>query len=533
MGGLRDNVVPLFEAGVVSLGSKTLPELLVLTATVVIGAIFSWYTLSWATSPLRHIPGPFAAGWTNVWRLRAIWSDRYPLTIQQLHKKYGPAVRIGPNTVTLDFPELIKTIYGTDGKYHKTSFYASASAIVDGKLLYTIFGEPDPERNARARKPVAKYYTTGAALEIEPHMDRAISEFCSQLDTRFADKSKQAVCDMWQWSLFLIWDLSSSIIFSRRFGYLEQGRDFDGSIKLSATVNSYFQTVGQMPWLDYWLDKNPVRKIGPGTFTSLTQLAFEGYTARLAGTDRKDFDPEHDAPDYLQHFIDAKSQHPDAVDDGAVVAYTMQHIIAGADTTAIVITALVHYVLANPEVHAKVVAEVRAAGLAKDKPVPYTVARQLPYLDAVWHEAIRMQPIAGSLYERHVPSPGLTLPNGVFIPPGTAVGLNPYIASRNTSIFGLDAEEFRPERWLQLPGENTDTWNARLRVQRSVADLIFGAGSRICLGRNLAIVESYKIAATLFNRYDLAHEGKDGGYEMRGGWLRTTKRLMVRVAVRE
>ncbi|KAM7198734.1 benzoate 4-monooxygenase [Naviculisporaceae sp. PSN 640] len=532
MADIKESVLGLSEAAFASLGSKTLPELLILTATVTAVTLFSWFALSLMTSPLRHVPGPFLAKFTNLWRLFAIWSDRYPLTIQQLHKKYGPVVRIGPNTVTLDFPELIKTIHGTDGKFRKTGFYASASAVVDGNLIYTLFGEPDPGRHAQARRPVNKFYTTGAALELEPHMDDAIRELCSQLDKRFAETD--AVCDMWQWSLFLIWDLSSHIIFSRGFGYLEHGRDFDKSIALSATINSYFQTVGQMPWLDWWLDKNPIVRIGPGAFTSLMKVAVDGYTARLTGADKeRGFNP--DRPDYLQHFINAKNEDPETVNDASVVTWTMQHIIAGADTTAIVITAGIYFILSHPEVYEKVKAEVRAAGLDKNEPVPYSVARHLPYLDAVWHEVIRIQPIAGALYERHVPPEGLTLPNGVSIPGGSniGVGLNPYILSRNTTVFGSDAEDFRPDRWLRKSGEDSDEWNARMRLQRSVADFTFGAGSRICLGRNLAIVESYKILATLLNRYDMRFEGPDGGYELKGGWLRAPKRLMVRMKVRE
>lgn len=393
MEGLRESLMPLFEEGFfnASSGQKTRVGILVFAGSVAAVTVFSWYAFSWTSSPLRHVPGPFLAGWSNLWRLLAIWSDRYPLTMQKLHKKYGLLVRIRPDTVTLDFPELIRTIYGTDGKFRKTGFCASASAVVDGKLLYTLFGEPNPDRHAQSRRPMAKHYTMGAALGVEPHMDHAIPELCAQLDRLFVSTDK--ACDMWQWSLYLIWDLSSHIIFSRRFGYLEHACDFDGSIGLSATIDSYFQTVGRMTWLDFWLDKNPVIKIGPGSFTSLMKLAAEGYAARLAGADSEGGNVPQD---YLQHFIELKNLRPETVDDGAVVAYTMQHIIAGANTTAILISAIIHFVLAYPEVHAKVVAEVRAAGLDKDLSVPFNVARQLPYLDAIWREGTRLQPIAGS-----------------------------------------------------------------------------------------------------------------------------------------
>jgi hypothetical protein len=41
------------------------------------------------------------------------------LTIKKLHEKYGPVVRIGPNLLDLDYPELIKILYGTDCKWRK------------------------------------------------------------------------------------------------------------------------------------------------------------------------------------------------------------------------------------------------------------------------------------------------------------------------------------------------------------------------------------------------------------------------------
>ncbi len=48
-----------------------------------------------------------------------MWSGRYPQRIKKLHDQYGPAVRIGPNLLDLDYAELIRTIYSTDGKWRK------------------------------------------------------------------------------------------------------------------------------------------------------------------------------------------------------------------------------------------------------------------------------------------------------------------------------------------------------------------------------------------------------------------------------
>jgi cytochrome P450 len=62
-------------------------------------------------------------------------------------------------------------------------------------------------------------------------------------------------------------------------------------------------------------------------------------------------------------------------------------------------------------------------------------------------EAMRMHPGVSFPLERIVPSGGAEL-CGVQLPGGTVVGVNPAVIHRNTDIFGADANEFRPERWL-------------------------------------------------------------------------------------
>lgn len=41
--------------------------------------------------------------------------------MKKLHEKHGPVVRIGPNLLDLDFPQLSKVVFGTDGQWHKVS----------------------------------------------------------------------------------------------------------------------------------------------------------------------------------------------------------------------------------------------------------------------------------------------------------------------------------------------------------------------------------------------------------------------------
>lgn len=81
---------------------------------------------SWRVSSTRHLRFrrilsivDIILGWTNLWRMYHVRQGRYQVVIHDLHKKYGPVVRIAPNVVDLDLPELIKTIYSTKGDFRK------------------------------------------------------------------------------------------------------------------------------------------------------------------------------------------------------------------------------------------------------------------------------------------------------------------------------------------------------------------------------------------------------------------------------
>ncbi|KAK4463171.1 Pisatin demethylase [Cladorrhinum samala] len=497
--------------------------------------LFIWSVVSWFTSPLRRYPGPFLAGFTNLWRYNLARNNRYGTTIKKLHEKYGPVVRIGPDLLTLDYPELTKTIYSTDGKWLKSNMYKNNCAVVNGKRTFNMFSTQDPVEHAHVKRPIVKFYSWSSVLTMEPHIDKVIADFTQQLDTRFVSPAGGVPpkdVDLCAWITYATWDALAESTFSRRYGYLSAGRDFDSTIAASEVTASYFGTVGQMPWLDELLDKNPVKRLGPPYLANFIGISLENFRARLlqGGEDEK-LDRGGRPDDYLQRFIDAKSTHPEHVTDETVCMYIMINILAGADTTAITLQAVLYFVLRHREVWSRLSGEVRRLGLDRDRPVPYSVARGIPYLEACVKEGMRMNPVVGMALERYVPEGGLALPDGSVVPPGTKVGMNPYIAGRNKAVYGPDADEFRPERWMQSDGEDDEAYKERLR-RIAASDLSFGGGSRICLGRNLALMEVYKFLATMVNRYDMELSDPEEELAVDMGWMLRPKVLSARLTHR-
>ncbi|KAI1262289.1 cytochrome P450 [Xylariaceae sp. FL1019] len=470
-----------------------------------IGTIFLAYVLyAFAThnKALDKYPGPWVARWTNIWRLYTAYSAKYAPTMKELHEKYGPVVRTGPRSLDLDYPELGKVIYNTDGKWKKSDFYKNSSAIVNGKMTYNLFSEVDNVVHARLN-----------VLALERHMDAVIDDLCGHLNTRFISPGKE--CDLGAWLGYYAWDFISTVTFSKRFGYMEHGCDFDGTHHIMDQSNDYTGICGQIPWLDNWLDKNPVIRLGPPNLDTVAHMAVGALLPRLKGED-PNFDPED--PDYLQYFIDAKTTHPDVVDDARIVSYLLMNLVAGADTTAITIRALFYHCLKNQDIWERLTREVRAANPGVDTPVSYQSARAIPYLEAVVRETMRIHPAIGMPMERIVPDDGLELPDGTVVPPGTIVGMNPYIIARNRDVFGADADTFRPERWLQGASETDDQYNARI-LKWNTVDLTFGGGSRICLGRHLSLLEVYKVVATLAVRYDIELVDPDAELKTVSRWF--------------
>lgn len=206
--------------------------------------------------------------------------------------------------------------------------------------------------------------------------------------------------------------------------------------------------------------------------------------------------------DFLARFLEAQKEHPNIVTANQIFSYTVSNVNAGSDTTAISLRAILYYTLKNPRVAEKLNLELRTA-LQEGRislPVSWKQSQEeLPYLDAVIKEALRLHPAVGLLLERIVPEGGLQLPNGPYLPAGTIVGANPWIIHRH-ACFGKEVDSFVPERWLQGEGESDRDYHNR-KQQMLRATFTFGAGPRTCIGKNISLLEMYKLIPSLLLTY--------------------------------
>ena len=311
------------------------------------------------------------------------------------------------------------------------------------------------------------------------------------------------------------WDAIGHITFSNELGFLAAGSDIDAFINTGERVVDYFAVIGQMPFLDKFFDKNPLYRIGPPSFGSAAAYSAKQLHARPSGAD--EHDPKKQT-DMLDLFIDLKENDRE-VDDTRVIMYLMSNVVAGSDTIAIELRAVVYFLCKNRACMKKLQAELDAAGIAaSDNPGQWKDLSKLAYLDAIIRETMRLHPAVQLPLERVVPASGLRLKDGRVIPPGTIVGINPAVVQHDAGVYGAEPDGFKPERWLRQPGESDDAH--RLRVARMKdTDLTFGHGKRICSGRFIAYLETYKVVASLFAKYDLRLVDPEKEWKLRNSWF--------------
>ena len=160
-------------------------------------------------------------------------------------------------------------------------------------------------------------------------------------------------------------------------------------------------------------------------------------------------------------------------------------IQAGADTTGTALGCTIRYLLTNPGVLQKARAELDAADAAGklSNPISYEESRvNLPYFGACIKESLRLNPPAPNLFGRVVPKGGKRI-GKEHIPAGVDITSNAYVMQRDPALYGLDAEVYRPERWLESPHAN----------EMDSSMFVFGMGPRVCIGKDVAMLELSKL----------------------------------------
>ncbi|OCL15320.1 cytochrome P450 family protein [Glonium stellatum] len=466
-------------------------ELIAFASIVPARVIFSVYRFY--SSPLRNILGSLLARVINLWYFCKVYEGHLEKENIELHQKYGKIVRIAPNEFSIDDPDAIKVIYGHGTGFPKAGwYYGWTDPMQKNETLFTT-------RSIFHHTIQRRKYATSHSMSTLVGYEGFVDECGRILSRRFEELSgANLVINSGEWMQYYAFDIIGAITFSKRFGFLNNGEDIGGLIQANDNRRMCATLAGIYPSLHPLLFRvvSYLPSSGAAGFQYLFKFANEriGERKLWLGTEADD-----GPMDQVGRFLTAHMKRPDYFTTQDVLMGSLANILAGSDTTAISLSAILHYLCTHPEKMQKLrdkIDSIAKRGQVSD-PVTLKETQTMTYLQAVIKESLRLHPATGLRLARKVPKGGATI-SGEFFPEGATVGINTWVAHYNRDIFGPDAHLFRPKRWIGADEK-------ALSVMEQY-NFPFGLGSCGCISKNISLLEIGKVIPQLVRRFDFELE---------------------------
>lgn len=489
---------------------SALVAIFVLVGYVTIQSIYYLYF-----HPLASLPGPFFARITDLYGGYHAWTGRHHYHLYELHKKYGPVIRYGPNRVSFNSAVAIKDIYGATKPLRKSAGYR---ALLLSGNVFSLLTSIDKSFHGKRRRIMSHGFSDAALRSYEPIVQERIGKFLEIL-------TKEAGTDGWGVSknmsrlcAGLTFDVMGALVFGQPFKILE---DENGLSYVIDAIISASRSVGVMVHLPIFGKNDILFKIR-GLFrllflslkdlknikaflalsSKLTRERSAQEAARAAGEDivKAQGVPNKDILGWILNATDPETDEHLSLSDVWGEARVL--IVAGSDTTSTSLSGALYYLSRNPAILNKLRTELRTTFSSEDEIWSGQKINSCSYLKQVIEEALRMSSPVGGILWRETTVDHVV--QGITIPAGTDCGVPIYTIHHNTEYFH-DPHVFNPDRW------DENIVGAEAVTTAKSAWIPFQIGSRGCIGRPLANMElTLTLARSIYGFEIRVDESKRG-----------------------
>ncbi|GJJ06922.1 hypothetical protein Clacol_001118 [Clathrus columnatus] len=450
--------------------------------------------------PLAKYPGPIFCKISKFWFAWIAHEGKTHLYFDELHKKYGPIVRIGKQFRLMPHKRDIHALVQVPtncpqgmpkGPMWEGRYFAPGKKQRSG---YSLISARDFTSHAKLRKPWNRAFGSTALKDYEEALIARGTQLVeilkgtirdSQDGVGHADISK---C-ISNWSF----DFMGDAIFGENFDLMATN-DKDGLVQALDDAH-WFPTISQMvPWAWEFFTLFPAFTRSSGKFS---KFAFQQAQKRGTKVTEK--------RDLFYHLAANMDIDDDKPPLPLIISNAILAMVAGSHTTSLVISSIMYHLLLHPEYLVRLQKELDTAFPPSEQSViQLDKLANLELLEAIINEDLRLQPPVPTYLQR-APSPGSggRLLKDIFIPEGTAVVVPPYAMHRDPRNFSPDPERFWPERWY--------TQSDRIILDRA-AFIPFSHGPANCVGRPLAMQEMRYITSMLVYNFDFSLED---GYNLK------------------
>jgi sterol 14-demethylase len=359
------------------------------------------------------------------------------------------------------------------------TFFRASDEELDQAAAYPfmtpVFGEgvvfdasPEERRRALHNQSLRDKFMRGHAATITTEIERMLDQW-----------DDEGEIDLLDWTAELFIYTSTSCLIGAKF------RE-----ELDAHVAHLFHDLEQgtdaIAFVDPYADIESFRRRDAAR-AELVQI-IEGIMERRRQAGPPADDEERDLVDVLMSIKDAEGNEHFSAD--IVTGMFISMMFAGHHTTSTTASWLLIELLRNPDVMARVVAEMDALAEAGGGEITYQDLREVPWLESSIKETLRLHPPL-ILLLRLVMEPFDV--EGFHVPAGKLVGASPAVSNRLPEAFA-DADRFDPGRYVEPRQDDVDNpWNW----------IPFGAGRHRCVGAAFALMQLKTIFCVLLRDWEI------------------------------
>ncbi|KAI0635838.1 cytochrome P450 [Trametes polyzona] len=478
-------------------------------------------------SPLDNIPGPAStsiiAGNMSEMFTRNNWAF-----MQKLRDTYGPVTKIngflGSRWLHVWDVRALHSILVKDAElFHKSAAGNIASEIILGPGLFATEGA----RHKRQRKMLNPVFSAAHMRNMTPFFHSIVAKLREALESRVADGQKEIDISGWMGRTAL------ELIGQGALGHSFDPLTEETSDEFTEAVKALVPHVNENEWLrafvtfipylgPAWfrrklLDLVPIRSVQrlkyiTDVLTSRSaEILRERKEAMIRGDETLLLNRVGAGKDVMSVLLKANldASEEDRMPDVEMLGQMSTFILAGVDTTSNSLARILHLLSIHQDVQDKLRAELVEAQEQYGDKMPYNELSQLPYMDAVCRETMRLySPVSFSIREaRQGGSLPLTEPirgldgklmSEIPVPKGTLITLDLQAVNTNKELWGEDALEWKPERWLKPAPASLE----EARIPGIYSNLMtFSAGGYSCIGFKFSQLEMKVVLSTLVRSF--------------------------------
>ncbi|KZT66921.1 cytochrome P450 [Daedalea quercina L-15889] len=486
-------------------------------------------------SPLDNIPGPPSGHWMNgnMGQLfdRANWNFNHEIGL-----KYGPVVKLhgmlGTKQLLVFDPAALSSVIVKDQHVYEEApqVLAIMHCMLGDGLLATL-----GERHRKQRRLLNPVFSIAHMRHMLPIFYGVTSKLQLAIATRV--KNGQQEIDMLDWMGRTALELVGQAGLGWSFDPLVDDNDGEN---LGTAVKAIIPTLAALPIprpliplamrigtpalqrrLVAHIPNKRIRRAKQisDEIESHSRHIFEEKKRAMREGDAAVMHQIGEGKDIMSKLMQANmnANNEDKLPEDELLGQMSTFIFAGMDTTSNALSRTLDLLCKYPDVQDKLRAEILEAVREHGPEIPYDVLVELPYMDAVCRETLRVYaPVPRVLRKTRkdivmplsTPIRGVdgTLITEIPVPEGTVVHVGILAANRNPEIWGPDAAEWKPERWLDpLPEVVKDA-----HIPGVYSHLMtFLGGGRACIGFKFSQLEMKIVLTTLLSNFTFAPSSKD------------------------